>query len=102
MRFFSVLAASLLIFAASTAFAGNRVFIIANPPTGDGIDRCLASGEKCGAQAAHSYCKSREFAQATAYRRVDPDEVTGSVPKTAGQGCPDGSCNEYVAIICRR
>jgi len=43
------------------------------------IDQCLARGEKCGAHAARSYCQSREFASATAYRRVDPDEITGSV-----------------------
>jgi hypothetical protein len=87
---------------ATATLADNRVFIIANPKVSSGIDRCLANGEKCGAQAARAYCRSREFAQVKAYRRVDPDEITGSVPKAAVGTCPDGGCNEYVAIICQR
>lgn len=91
-----------LLLAAPAAFADSRVFIIANQSDGYGIDQCLAKGDQCGAHAARSYCQSREFAQATSYRRVDPDEVTGSVPRTAGGGCPRGGCNEYVAITCQR
>jgi hypothetical protein len=101
MKFLSSLVAGFLILHTSGALAESRVFILANPPERNGIDQCLANGEKCGAQAAHSYCQSREFSQAKTYRRVDPDEVTGSVPKTAA-GCPNGGCNEYVAIICQR
>jgi hypothetical protein len=102
MKFPSSLLAGLLILHTSGALAESRVFILANPPDGNGIDRCLANGEKCGAQAARSNCQSHEFFQAKAYRRVDPDEVTGSVPKTAADGCPNGGCDEYVAIICQR
>jgi hypothetical protein len=102
MKLLSSLVAGFLILLTTGAFAENRVFILANPPDKNGADRCLASGEKCGAQAAHSYCQSHEFVQAKAYRRVDPDEVTGSVPKTAADNCPDGGCDEYVAIICQR
>jgi hypothetical protein len=91
--------ASLL--AASAAFADNRVFIIANQPDGYGVDQCLARGDKCGAHAARSYCQSRDFDQASSYRRVDPDEITGSVPK-AGAGCHHSGCDEYVAITCQR
>ena len=87
---------------ASAAFADSRVFIIANQADGYGIDQCLARGEKCGAHAARSYCQSRDFAQATSYRRVDPDEITGSVPKTAGDTCTHAGCHEYVAITCQR
>jgi hypothetical protein len=83
------------------ALADSRVFIIANQSDGYGIDQCLARGDSCGAPAAASYCKSRAFDQAVAYRRVDPDEVTGSVP-TAGGACPRGKCNEFIAITCRR
>jgi hypothetical protein len=68
---------------------------------GYGVDQCLAKGEKCGAHAARSYCQSRDFALATSYRRVDPDEITGSVPK-AGSDCHHAGCNEYVAITCQR
>jgi hypothetical protein len=91
-----------LLFAASVAHADSRVFIIANQADGYGVDQCLARSEKCGATAARSYCQSREFAQATAYRRVDLDEVTGSVPRTGIEKCIGSGCNEYVAITCER
>jgi hypothetical protein len=101
MRPLSALLACMFLLAASAAVADSRVFIIANQPDGYGIDRCLAKGEQCGAHAARSYCQSRDFAQASAYRRVDPDEITGSVPK-AGKNCNHAGCNEYVAITCQR
>jgi hypothetical protein len=100
MRSISAVLAGALLFAASAAAADSRVFIIANQADGYGVDQCLAKGEKCGAHAARSYCQSRDFAEASSYRRVDPDEITGSVPKASGD-C-HGSCNEYVAITCQR
>ena len=102
MRSISALLACMFLCAASAASADSRVFIIANQADGYGIDQCLAKGDKCGAHAARSYCQSRDFAQATSYRRVDPDEVTGSVPKTAGDTCTRAGCHEYVAITCQR
>jgi len=102
MRSISALLAFALVFAASSASADSRVFIIANQADGYGVDQCLASGEKCGAHAARSYCQSRDFAQASSYRRVDPDEITGSVPKAAGDNCNLAGCSEYVAITCQR
>lgn len=87
--------------AASSAYAETRVFIIANQADGYGVDQCLAKGDKCGASAARTYCQSRDFAQASAYRRVDPDEITGSVPKS-GANCSHGRCDDYVAITCQR
>jgi len=101
MRSISALLASLSVLAGSAAWADSRVFIISNQADGYGVDQCLAKGEKCGAHAAQSYCQSRNFAQASAYRRVDPDEITGSVPKT-GNNCSHAGCNEYVAITCQR
>jgi hypothetical protein len=101
MRSLPALLASLSIAIASAAWADTRVFIIANQSDGYGIDQCLAKGEKCGAHAARSYCRSRDFAQATSYRRVDPDEVTGSVPKS-GDACNRPGCSDYVAITCQR
>ena len=101
MRFSSALIACIFLLGASAASADSRVFIIANQADSYGVDQCLASGEKCGAYAARSYCQSRDFAQASAYRRVDPDEITGSVPKD-GANCPRGGCDEYVAITCQR
>ena len=101
MRFLSTVLAGALLCATSAASADSRVFIIANQADGYGVDQCLAKGDKCGAHAAHSYCQSRDFAQASSYRRIDPDEITGSVPKS-GANCPHGGCDEYVAITCER
>src|SRR4051794_2515455 len=101
MRSISALLAFASLLAASAASADSRVFIIANQADGYGVDQCLASGEKCGAHAARSYCQSRDFAQASSYRRVDPDEMTGSVSKL-GLKCLHSGCNEYVAITCQR
>ena len=101
MRSISIVLACLFAAATSEAFADSRVFIIANQADGYGVDQCLAKGDKCGAHAARSYCQSRDFADASSYRRVDPDEITGSVPK-AGGSCNHAGCNEYVAITCQR
>ena len=101
MRSISAGLALAFVFAASVASADSRVFIIANEADGYGVDQCLARGEKCGAHAARSYCQSRNFADASSYRRVDPDEITGSVPKAAAN-CGHSGCNEYVAITCQR
>ena len=97
MRSLLALIFSASILAASGACAETRVFITAN---GYG-DQCLARGDKCGASVARTYCQSRDFAQASSYRRVDPDEITGSVPKS-GTNCSQGHCDEYVAITCQR
>jgi hypothetical protein len=101
MRLISVVLACLSLLLGTAAWADSRVFIIANQADGYGVDQCLANGEKCGAYAARSYCQSRNFAQATAYRRIDPDEITGSVTK-AGETCGPSGCGEYVAITCQR
>jgi hypothetical protein len=102
MRILSALLASAILVAASAASADTRVFIIANQADGYGVDQCLARGDKCGAPAARAYCQSRDFAQAVSYRRVDPDEITGSVPKGADAKCGAVGCSDYVAIICER
>ena len=101
MRSIQAFLACVVLLGTSAAWADSRVFIIANQADGYGVDQCLAKGEKCGAHAALSYCQSRNFAQATSYRRVDPDEITGSVPK-AGENCSHSGCSEYIAITCQR
>ena len=101
MRSIPALLACAFVISITPASAETRVFIVANHADGYGVDQCLAKGEKCGAHAALSYCRSRDFAQASSYRRVDPDEVTGSVPKE-GANCPHGKCDDYVAITCQR
>ena len=102
MRISLALSACAFLLAASVAHADSRVFIIENQSDGYGVDQCLAKGEKCGAHAALSYCQSRDFAQASSYRRVDPEEVTGSVPKGIGANCGHAGCGEYIAITCQR
>jgi hypothetical protein len=101
MRSLPAFLACASVFAAQAAWADSRVFIIANQPDGYGVDQCLARGEKCGAHAAQSYCQSRNFALASSYRRVDPDEITGSVPKEH-ENCGRSGCGEYIAITCQR
>jgi hypothetical protein len=102
MRFSRALLAGSFVLAASAALADTRVFIVANQADGYGVDQCLARGDKCGAYAARAYCQQRDFAQAVSYRRVDPDEITGSVPKNVTDRCSHSACNEYVAITCER
>jgi hypothetical protein len=83
-----------------SAQAEKRIFIVANNADGYGIDRCLATGDACGAAAAAAYCRSREYSKAASYRRLDRDEITGAVP--AGGACKGGACDEFVAIECAR
>ena len=87
--------------AASAAQAEKRVFIIANNADGYGIDRCLATGGHCGTAAATAYCKSREFAQATSFHKVDKEDITGAIPANSG-ACRGGNCDQFVAIECTR
>jgi hypothetical protein len=102
MRSFSALLACAFLLAPSIASADSRVFIIANEADGYGVDQCLARSEKCGAHAARSYCQSRNFTEASSYRRVDPDEITGSIATAGGENCKHTGCGEYVAITCQR
>lgn len=95
------LAAALCLCAAQGAQAERRVFIITND-SGYGIDRCLASGAPCGAAAAASYCKSHQFAQATSFRKVDRDDITGAIPSGGAGGCNGSTCDDLVAIVCTR
>lgn len=98
----ALLACGLLVAPFSAAAADSRIFIVANQADGYGVDECLAQGHKCGAHAARSFCQSREFAQASAYRRVDPNEITAAVPGDGGPRCSGASCGDYVAITCQR
>lgn len=95
-----VFAAALL--GAGAAQAEKRVFIIANNGDAYGVDRCLASGASCGEAAANSYCRSREFAQALAYRKVDRDDITGAIPTSGPGSCHGATCQDFVAITCTR
>jgi hypothetical protein len=83
------------------ARAERQMFIISSNADGYGVDRCLETGAKCGAPVAAAYCRSRQFIQAASYRKIDRDEITGSVPTQAGV-CHGIKCDEMVAIVCTR
>ncbi len=76
--------------------AENRIFIIANDPDGYGVDRCLATGARCGTAVATAYCRSREFTQAASFRKVEREEITGTIPVGIAK------TEEFVAIECSR
>jgi hypothetical protein len=102
MRALVRLAAAAVVLTATSAFADSRIFIIANESDGYGIDQCLAKGERCGTSMANAYCRQRDFSVAAAFRRVDPDEITGAVPEGNLRKCSGFGCAEYVAITCQR
>src|SRR5437660_418631 len=102
MRALVHLAVAAIVLTATTAFADSRIFIIANESDGYGVDQCLAKGERCGAPMANAYCRQRDFSIAAAFRRVEPDEITGAVPDGNTRKCSGSGCAEYVAITCQR
>ena len=95
------LAALVCLGLATSANAERRIFIVANDADGYGIDRCLASGERCGAAAANAYCKTQAFAQASTYHKLDRGDVTGASQTSASTDCGDNICN-VIAIVCTR
>lgn len=98
---FSALAACLL---ASIAFAKaeTRTFII-DSSDGYGVDSCLVKGESCGKAMATAVCQANQFASAIDFGRMDPTEITGSVPTgTNVNACQGKRCPEKVAITCTR
>ena len=101
MRVLALSFAAVLL-ATPAAFADSRTFIVANQADGYGIDQCLAKGERCGAPMARAYCQQRAFSDASAYRRVEPDDITGAVPAVTGGQCSGAACADYVAITCQR
>jgi hypothetical protein len=99
---FAAVAFAAVLFSAAAAQAEKRIFIIANDGGSYGVDRCLASGAPCGEAVANSYCRTREFAQALAYRKVDRDDITGAIPQSGPGSCHGAHCDEFVAITCSR
>jgi hypothetical protein len=72
-----------------------RDFIIAGSD-GYGTQDCLASGSSCGRIVADAWCESKGFKAALAYRKLAPDEITGST--STG---PNGSTPDSFLISCR-
>jgi hypothetical protein len=85
----------------ASAHAERRIFVVANNADDYGVDRCLANGLHCGAAAAASYCKAREFAEAVSYSKVERDEITGAIPVST-RTCHGANCDAFVAIVCNR
>jgi hypothetical protein len=83
------------------ANAERRTFVIANDADGYGIDRCLASGAKCGAAAANAYCKMQAFAEAATYHKAERTDITNAVASDATNLCRGNNCG-IVAIVCTR
>jgi len=98
---FSALAACLLA-SVALAKAETRTFIL-DSSEGYGIDSCLSKGDTCGKAMATAVCQANQFASAIDFGRMDPTEITGSVP--AGRKvklCEGAKCPEKVAITCSR
>ncbi len=91
-------AAALVCLGAASAAAETRIFIIENH-NDYGVDRCLVSGGRCVQVVASAYCQARSYLQAASFRKVDPDEVTGS---TGQSTCRGALCGDWVAIECTR
>ena len=100
MRTVLISLVTLLCFAC-IARAEQHMFLVANDSDGYGVDRCLASGEKCGAAAANAYCRTQAFTAAAKYHKADQDDFTGAITKEAPVACQPGTC-EVVAIVCLR
>jgi hypothetical protein len=103
MRPFTViLIAAAAVCLSGSAQAERRMFIVSSNADGYGVDRCLETGAKCGAAIAAAYCKTQQFIEATSYRKVDRDEITGSIPVADTLACSGRRCDEFVAITCSR
>jgi hypothetical protein len=93
-----LVAAALVYLGAAPVVAETRVFIIENHDD-YGVDRCLVSGARCGKVVASAYCQSRNYSHVASFRKVEPDEVTGSTGQTT---CRGAICGDWVAIECTR
>lgn len=84
---------------AQSALAETHVFIV-DSADGYEIDRCLASGEPCGAAAATAICRTRSYEKALSYGLLHAAEVTGSLKHVSA--CKGRSCPHDVAVTCSR
>jgi len=77
------------------------MFFVANDSDGYGIDRCLASGAKCGTAVANAYCKRQSFAEAATFHKADQSDITSTILVEGADSCRSSSC-DVVAIVCTR
>jgi hypothetical protein len=85
----------------TSASAERRMFFVANDSDGYGIDRCLASGAKCGTAVANAYCKRQSFAEAATFHKAVQIDITSAIPVEGVDSCRRSSC-DVVAIVCTR
>ena len=95
------LAAGLCLGFVTSASAERRMFFVANDSDGYGIDRCLASGAKCGTAVANAYCKRQSFAEAATFHKADQSDITSTILAEGADSCRSSSC-DVVAIVCTR
>ena len=81
-----------------------HIFVIANNADDYGVDRCLASNAACGRTVANAYCHSHEYGQAISFRKVERDDIAGTITpnRSDDRSCSGSSCGEFVAIECSR
>jgi len=95
------LVAALCLGFVTSASAERRMFFVANDSDGYGIDRCLASGAKCGTAVANAYCKRQSFAEAATFHKADQRDITSTILAEGADSCRSSSC-DVVAIVCTR
>ena len=91
MRFLLATIMFAIVLGASAAQAEKRIFIVANNADGYGVDRCLATGASLRHGRGDRLLQITRFVQASSYRQIDKDEITGAIPANAG-GCKGGTC----------
>src|SRR5262245_2720718 len=82
----------ILLCLAGSAQAERRMFLVENDADGYGVDRCLASGLRCGAAVANAYCKMQAFAEAATFHKVGRGDITGAVATDATACRGDRHC----------
>jgi hypothetical protein len=95
------LVAALCLGLVTSANAERRLFFVANDSDGYGIDRCLASGAKCGTAVANAYCKRQSFAEAATFHKADQGDITSAISAEGTDSCHSSGC-DVVAIVCTR
>jgi hypothetical protein len=90
-----------LYLAPSIARAEQHMFLVANDADGYGIDRCLASGEKCGAAAANAYCTNQAFTAAARSQKILPAPVS-QVPAKSSLLSAYVECSSQDVMSCGR
>jgi hypothetical protein len=84
--------------------AERHTFVITSDADDYGIDRCLVSNAACGTTVANAYCHSHEYAQAISFRKVERDDIAGSISasRSDDRSCSGRGCGGFVAIECSR